>query len=76
MVCDGLMGRQTAGQTDGQTDGKSDIKRWVPHLKRALRTVKGHFVWQMAVANTKLPLFKDRFWHFQIKIKFRKKIMR
>ena len=27
----------------------------------------------MAVADTKLPLFKDPFWHFQIKIKFRKK---
>ena len=45
MVCDGLMGRQADGQTDGETDGKSDIKRWVSHLKRALRTVKGHFVW-------------------------------
>ena len=27
----------------------------------------------MAVADTKVPLFKDHFWHFQIKIKFRKK---
>ena len=30
----------------------------------------------MAVANTKVPLFKDQFWHFQIKMKFRKKITR
>ena len=30
----------------------------------------------MAVADTKVPLFKDPFWHFQIKIKFWKKIMR
>ena len=28
----------------------------------------------MAVADTKVPLFKDHFWHFQIKIKFRKKL--
>ena len=27
----------------------------------------------MAVAHTKVPLFKDPFWHFQIKIKFKKK---
>ena len=27
----------------------------------------------MAVADTKLPLFKDQFRYFQIKIKFRKK---
>ena len=27
----------------------------------------------MAVADTKVPLFKDHFWHFQIKIKFWKK---
>ena len=44
--------------------------------KRALKTVKGQFVWQMAVASTKVPLFKDPFWHFQIKIKFQRKIMR
>ena len=25
------------------------------------------------VTNTKVPLFKDHFWHFQIKITFRKK---
>ena len=25
------------------------------------------------VTDTKVPLFKDHFWHFQIKIKFRKK---
>ena len=30
----------------------------------------------MAVADTKVPLFKDHFWHFQIKIKFWKKMMR
>ena len=30
----------------------------------------------MAVADTKVPLFKDPFWHFQIKVKFRKKITR
>ena len=28
----------------------------------------------MVVSDTKVPLFKDYFWHFQIKIKFRKKI--
>ena len=28
------------------------------------------------VTDTKVPLFKDHFWHFQIKTKFRKKIMR
>ena len=28
------------------------------------------------VTDTKVPLFKDHFWHFQIKIKFRKKIKR
>ena len=44
--------------------------------KKALRTVKVHFVWYVAVADTKVPLFKDYFWHFQIKIKFRKKITR
>ena len=38
--------------------------------KRTLRTVKGHF---LVVANTKVHLFKDHFWHFQIKIKFFKK---
>ena len=27
----------------------------------------------MAVADTKVPLFKEHFWHFQIKIKFQKK---
>ena len=27
----------------------------------------------MAVADTKVPLFKDHFWHFQIKMKFRKR---
>ena len=27
----------------------------------------------MAVADTKVPLFKDPFWHFQVKIKFWKK---
>ena len=41
--------------------------------KRALRTVKGHFIWIMAVADTKIPLFIEYFWHFQIKIKFQKK---
>ena len=30
----------------------------------------------MAVVNTKVPLFKDPLWHFQIKMKFRKKITR
>ena len=40
--------------------------------KRALRTVKGHFVWKMAVADSKVPLFKEHFWHFQIKIKSQK----
>ena len=30
----------------------------------------------MAVADTKVALFKDHFWHFQIKIKFQKKIKR
>ena len=44
--------------------------------KRALKTVKGNFVWQVAVVDTKLPIFKEHFWHFQVKIKFRKKIMR
>ena len=28
----------------------------------------------MAVADTKVALFKDYFWDFQIKIKFQKKI--
>ena len=37
--------------------------------KGALKTVKGHFVWKMAVADTKVPLFNDHFWHFQIKIR-------
>ena len=37
------------------------------------RGKKGHFVWWMAVADTKVPLFKDHFWNFQIKIKFWKK---
>ena len=26
------------------------------------------------ITDTKVPLFKDHFWHFQIKIKFRKKL--
>ena len=30
----------------------------------------------MVVADTKVPIFKDHFWHFQIKIKLRKKITR
>ena len=30
----------------------------------------------MAVADAKLPLFKDHFWDFQIKIKFQKQITR
>ena len=30
----------------------------------------------MAVADTKVPLFKGPFWHFQIKLKFRKKTTR
>ena len=30
----------------------------------------------MAVADTKVPLFKDHFWHFQIKRKFWKKILK
>ena len=30
----------------------------------------------MAVADTKVFLFKDHFWHFQIKIKFQKQITR
>ena len=29
----------------------------------------------MAAADTKAPLFKNHFWHFQIKIKFKIKIM-
>ena len=45
-----------------------------PHKqKRPLKTVKVHIVWQMTVADTKEPLFKDPFWHFQIKINFGKK---
>ena len=30
----------------------------------------------MTVADTKVPLFEEHFWHFQIKIKFQKKITR
>ena len=30
----------------------------------------------MAVPDTKVPLFKDHFWRFQIKIRFPKKIAR
>ena len=42
------------------------------------RTKKGtyncNFLLIALVTDTKVPLFKDHFWHFQIKIKFRKKI--
>ena len=36
---------------------------------------EGDFVWQIAVADTKVPLFEDNFLHFQIKIKFQPSVM-
>ena len=52
---------------------KSPLQEIIQNQRVASRkTKKGHFVWQMAVAYTKVPLFKDP-WHFQIKIKFFKK---